>query len=100
MQRWGPRAWISKLFGYEVPGDNGDKYFPQGYTVAEVGPQSLIGSGNEEMNKTRARSSGVDIGGCPFSSRKWTDSGASMFLLSVLICIILEISQLDGEWLD
>ena len=69
MQRWGPRAWVSRLLGYKVPGDDGDKYFPQGYIITDIGPQSLNGSGKEEMDQTRARLSSLDRGGCPFKSR-------------------------------
>ncbi|KAG8528955.1 uncharacterized protein KY384_006644 [Bacidia gigantensis] len=55
MRRWGPRAWISRLFGYRVPGDDGDKYHPQGYIFAEVGPQVFSGKGSKDMDQTRAR---------------------------------------------
>ena len=44
MRRLGPGAWISRILGYSVPGDNGDKYYPQGYTLADVGPQAFTGN--------------------------------------------------------
>ena len=69
LRRWGPRAWITRLLGYKVPGDDGDKYFPQGYALAEIGPQFLSGKGIDEMNKTQVRLNRLDRGGCPFTSK-------------------------------
>ncbi|CAF9921181.1 MAG: hypothetical protein HETSPECPRED_004457 [Heterodermia speciosa] len=66
-RRWGPGAWITRLLGYKVPGDDGDKYHPDGYTIAEIGPRELSGKGLEEMSKTRLRLTSADFGGCPFS---------------------------------
>ena len=66
-RRWGPGAWTSRLLGYKVPGDDGDKYHPQGYTFAEVGPQALSGKGLEEMDDIRSRLENANRGGCPFA---------------------------------
>ena len=67
-RRWGPGAWISRLLGYKVPGDDGDKYSPRGYTIAEIGPRALSYKGVEEMDETRARLVRRNRGGCPFSA--------------------------------
>ena len=67
-QRWGPRAWVTRLLGYKVPGDDGDKYVPQGYTFTEIGPQHLSGKGKGDMDKIQTRLISLDRGGCPFSS--------------------------------
>jgi hypothetical protein len=62
-----PGAWITRLLGYKVPGDDGDKYFPQGYNFADVGPTALGGEGIKEMEETRSRLVQGDRGGCPFA---------------------------------
>lgn len=67
-QRWGPRAWVTRLLGYKVPGDDGDKYSPQGYIITEIGPQHLSGKGKEDMDKIQTRLISLDRGRCPFSS--------------------------------
>ena len=67
LRRWGPGAWITRLLGYKVPGDDGDKYFPQGYSFADVGPTALSGKGIREMEKTRFRLVQRNRGGCPFA---------------------------------
>ncbi|KAI9764604.1 MAG: hypothetical protein M1840_008334 [Geoglossum simile] len=36
--RWGVRAWWTWAVGGVVPGDGGERYFPEGYLVEEVGP--------------------------------------------------------------
>ena len=66
-RRWGPSAWLSRLLGYQVPGDDGDQYHPAGYTITDVGPQAFIGKGGKEMDETRARLGRADRGGCPFA---------------------------------
>lgn len=67
LRRYGPGAWVSRLLGYKVPGDDGDTYHPDGFTFAAVGPQAFRGKGGEEMAKTRARLRGAECGSCPFS---------------------------------
>lgn len=66
-RRWGPGAWITRLFGYTLPGDDGDKYSPNGYAFAEIGPQALSGKGRKEMDEIRTRLARGNRGGCPFS---------------------------------
>lgn len=66
-RRWGPGAWIARLLGYKVPGDDGDSYYPQGYTFADIGPHQAFGDkGMEEMDDIRARLVRGNRGGCPF----------------------------------
>ena len=66
-RRWGPGACITRLLGYNVPGDDGNKYHPKGYTLADVGPRGLRGKGRKEMDETRACLGRGNRGGCPFS---------------------------------
>lgn len=69
-RRWGPRAWITLLLGYKVPGDDGDKYYPQGYTFADIGSrQTFSDKSMKEMDDIRARLVGGNRGGCPFSTQ-------------------------------
>ncbi len=49
-----------------MPGDS--KYFPQGFLSSEVGPISLIGKGQDEMDATRERLMQANLGGCPFAT--------------------------------
>lgn len=55
--------------GLPVPGDEGDKYFPKGYIIAEVGPKGFQGKGGEEVKETVERLRRVRTGGCPFGKR-------------------------------
>lgn len=59
-ERWKPGAWKSWMMGLPIPGDEGDKYFPGGYKIPEIGPLSMRGNGHgyikakvEELGKTR-----------------------------------------------
>jgi hypothetical protein len=68
-RRWGPRALVTRLFGRRLPGDDGNKYAPEGYAFDDVGPDALRGKGVEEMRVTEARLSAARRGGCPFALR-------------------------------
>ncbi|KAI5261092.1 hypothetical protein E4T47_09517 [Aureobasidium subglaciale] len=43
--RWCLQSWIDWLAGRPIPGDEGDKFFPQGYKSAVMGPAFLAGKG-------------------------------------------------------
>ena len=53
--RWGLKAWLSWLQGGVLPGDprHGDKYFPQGFVISELGPMSMINTGSKEMERDK-----------------------------------------------
>ncbi|KAI5928172.1 hypothetical protein F4810DRAFT_647277 [Camillea tinctor] len=70
--RWGFEAWRTRLWGGVLPGDDGDKYRPDGYRIAEVGPEAQRGKGGAEMEKMRARlrERRVAQGGCPLGGLK------------------------------
>jgi hypothetical protein len=61
------KALLLRLTGGALPGDDGDKYVPQGYIIAEIGPEAFRGKGEAEMQATRERLSNDKKGGCPFS---------------------------------
>lgn len=55
-----------------LPGDGGDKYFPDGFVASELGPNGLRGRGEKEMRVDRARLDelwGSERGVCPFLVR-------------------------------
>jgi hypothetical protein len=49
--RWCLQSWIDWLAGRPIPGDEGDKYFPQGYKSSVIGPAFLAGKGLEQAEK-------------------------------------------------
>lgn len=65
--RWGPRSWITRLVGRKLPGDDGNKYLPEGWTHTEIGPKALRGKGIEYMEEDRKRLNSRKRGGCPFA---------------------------------
>jgi hypothetical protein len=73
LNRWGPGAWISKLMGLPVPGDEGDTYFPNGYKTSEVGPKFFVGKGAKEGKETVKRLEKERTSGCPFAVMRSQD---------------------------
>ncbi|KAI1339097.1 hypothetical protein F5Y15DRAFT_407405 [Xylariaceae sp. FL0016] len=63
--RWGFRALLTRLYGGVLPGDEGAKYYPEGYLISELGPSALAGKGVKEMDLTRMKLGKVR--GCPMS---------------------------------
>ena len=52
-----------------LPGDEGDKYFPQGFVASELGPNALRHFGKEKMEAERQRLEAElnsERGKCPF----------------------------------
>ncbi|KAJ9316910.1 hypothetical protein DTO271D3_2649 [Paecilomyces variotii] len=64
--RWGPTAWLTWVLGHPLPGDEGDKYYPKGYYIPEVGPKYQEGKGYEQMKEMRKRLHEERTGKCPF----------------------------------
>ncbi len=65
-RRWGPRAWLTRLVGRKLPGDDGNIYAPEGWTFTELGPQALRSKGIKEMRDDQKRLVEQNRGGCPF----------------------------------
>lgn len=65
--RWGPRAWLTRAVGRKLPGDDGNKYAPEGWAFDELGPRAMKGKGNDEMNEILSSLSAQKRGGCPFA---------------------------------
>ena len=38
VNRWSPDAWVRRLQGLAIPGDEGDKYSPRGFKLIDIGP--------------------------------------------------------------
>jgi hypothetical protein len=49
--RWCLQSWGDWAAGRPIPGDEGDKYFPQGYKSSVMGPAFLAGKGLEQAAK-------------------------------------------------
>ena len=65
-RRWGPKSWMTRLLGRKLPGDDGNRYAPEGYMFAEIGPEAQSGKGIKEMDETCATLTRTKRGGCPF----------------------------------
>lgn len=65
--RWGSRAWVTWALRRKLPGDDGNKYAPEGYVFDEVGPVALKGKGRDEMESTCTRLMKQRRDGCPFA---------------------------------
>ncbi|KAJ5247200.1 hypothetical protein N7468_002183 [Penicillium chermesinum] len=64
--RWGPTAWFTWMMGRPVPGDEGDKYRPEGYHIANIGPRYFEGKGQKEVEKLMEEMKVYRTGKCPF----------------------------------
>ncbi|KAG2415461.1 hypothetical protein HFD88_006652 [Aspergillus terreus] len=64
--RWGPVAWLTWALGLPLPGDGGDKYYPQGYFIPDVGPKYFEGKGRKALNQTIEELKTSRTGKCPF----------------------------------
>jgi hypothetical protein len=49
--RWGLQSWIDWSAGRPIPGDEGDRYFPQGFKSSVIGPAFLAGKGLVQAEK-------------------------------------------------
>ncbi|KAJ5109517.1 hypothetical protein N7456_006192 [Penicillium angulare] len=64
--RWGPTAWLKWAAGQPLPGDDGDKYYPQGYYTPDLGPKYFEGKGHKEVETIRDSLKEQRTGQCPF----------------------------------
>lgn len=56
--------------GLPLPGDEGDKYWPGGYRIGEMGPRGWLGKGEREMNVGIEGLRARRTGGCVFGGVK------------------------------
>ncbi|KAI2711329.1 hypothetical protein CBS147354_8342 [Penicillium roqueforti] len=64
--RWGPMAWFKWALGHPLPGDDGDKYYPQGYRTDDLGPKYFEGKGYRELEGFKETLRRQRMGQCPF----------------------------------
>ncbi|GLI82072.1 hypothetical protein PoHVEF18_010473 [Penicillium ochrochloron] len=64
--RWGPVAWFKWALGQPLPGDDGDKYYPQGYYTPDLGPKYFEGKGRKEVETIKESIKQQRLGQCPF----------------------------------
>jgi len=61
------QSWKSWMMGLPVPGDAGEKYWPKGYEIREIGPASMRGKGEQYAKKSREKLVAERMRGCPFA---------------------------------
>ncbi|GFF25827.1 hypothetical protein IFM46972_01559 [Aspergillus udagawae] len=64
--RWGPSAWVQRLMGLPLPGDEGDKYYPRGYYTPDVGPKYFEGKGRKTLEEIKEKLRVQRTGKSPF----------------------------------
>jgi hypothetical protein len=65
--RWGPITWLTRALGGKVPGDDGERYMPNGFLFEDIGPMSKMGKGKDITTEWEDRLKKERTGGCPFS---------------------------------
>jgi hypothetical protein len=65
--RWSPEALLQWVLGFDVPGMKGNRYWPQGYLIKEVGPEEMINKGQDLMTEWEQKLTIERPSGCPFS---------------------------------
>jgi len=61
------QAWLAWARGLPVPGDQGDRFQPQGFLHHEIGPRNMAGKGLSEFEKERDLFMTATRGGCPMA---------------------------------
>ncbi|KAF6789373.1 hypothetical protein CSOJ01_14800 [Colletotrichum sojae] len=67
---WGPGALLLRALGARMPGERGDRYYPQGYDLKTIGPEPQRGKGVEEMAVDVEVIKARGVATCPFSNAK------------------------------
>jgi len=49
-----------------MPGSEGNRFYPNGYDISEVGPSRFEGKGTKDMNATAEKLRVERPAGCPF----------------------------------
>ena len=55
LSRWNLRAWIRRAQGLPLPGDEGNRYCPMGFTMGDIGPKIGRGQQGEAEETLRER---------------------------------------------
>ena len=65
-ERIKPTAWLTWAMGLPLPGDQGDRFIPQGYKFEEVGPRAMKSKGAEYAKAQVKEMQQSRTGACPF----------------------------------
>lgn len=65
--RWSPGAWLTWARSLPLPGDEGDKYYPHGYHITNVGPKVFENKGQPYVQQSKERLQQQRTGSCPFA---------------------------------
>ena len=68
--KWSPGAWMTWMMGLPLPGDEGEKYYPKGYRIRDVGPDNMRGKGLKRFEEMRSSLEKTRTGSCPFAGGK------------------------------
>lgn len=68
--RYSFQSWKSWIMGQPAPGDEGEKYWPKGYKILEIGPDSMRGKGEGYVRESREKLVAERMKGCPFAGAK------------------------------
>jgi len=55
--------------GLPLPGDEGQKYWPGGYRIPEMGPESMRGRGGDFVGRVAEELKSSRTGGCVFAPK-------------------------------
>lgn len=64
------QSWTSWMMGLPVPGDEGDKYWPKGYKIHEIGPDAMRGKGESYAKESKEKLVAERTKACPFARVK------------------------------
>jgi hypothetical protein len=65
--RWlSPSAILARILRFPLPGDQGDKYYPQGYDLGDMGPKKFEGKGKDYLEREMKSMEKERTGQCPF----------------------------------
>ncbi|KAI9928448.1 hypothetical protein MW887_002493 [Aspergillus wentii] len=65
--RYGPSAWFARAMGLPLPGDEGEKYYPHGYRLEDLGPRYFEGKGRAQIDGIKEGLGVQRRGQCPFA---------------------------------
>ena len=64
------QSWSSWIMGLPIPGDGGDKFWPNGYKIHEVGPEAMRGKGERYVRESKEKLVAERMRACPFARVK------------------------------
>lgn len=68
--RWGLQSWKCWIMGLPIPGNDGDRYWPNGYKIQEIGPRAMQGKGGDYARDSKEKLVAERMRGSPFARAK------------------------------